>query len=24
MPENPDSPLWRRRRAAWPRDRDFT
>jgi DNA-binding XRE family transcriptional regulator len=24
MPENPDSPLWRRRRAGWPRDRDFT
>jgi len=24
VPENPDSPLWNRRRAAWPRDRDFT
>jgi transcriptional regulator with XRE-family HTH domain len=24
MPENPDSPLWRRRRSAWSRDRDFT
>ncbi|HEX6335514.1 MAG TPA: helix-turn-helix transcriptional regulator [Jiangellaceae bacterium] len=24
MPQNPDSPLWRRRRAASPTDRDFT